>query len=590
MKSAGYVFGALTLGISTFVIAQGVRETLRVDLVSVWVDVRTADGGPIRDLTPGELKLRVDGKEVPGEGLDRVTGSLAGLPVALGGENPKGTGKPPAVTPTASSHEVPGPEVPRSSDLYLAILIDDTAISSLDRRDLFRQLEAFLANKVPVNVHVLLERFDQRLYTECAWTTDTAKVLAAVKTMARRTATARMPSPAALADEIRNGRKAKDIELQVDLASRRSFDGIMLALLQFPAAASGRKALVVVTDGTPLMTPFDLSLMLSGQNAGARDSESLRAQMLRGHGDEEAAKQVEMQLQDDALSTLDAFGPAASATWVRRMATISKKAVELDIAFYPVDSEAIDRGTNPGVASKWPGRAMPGVQSGAALPVAASGMSARIAVAQSMRALADISGGQAILVPQQLAARLGTLASEQTDGYALTFRDPSPNDHRFHRVEITVVRPGTTASYRHGYRLRTDDERTLDAIVGNLQQRDTNNPSNPLQVKASFDLLRTESGRDTVMLRLEYTQLPEARGAIAREREIQVWAVCADDDGNRAAPLGRKATAQHISDATPDVFADSLQLALPPGPYTWSIALKDLPTGVTSFLVVRTVL
>ena len=435
-------------------------------------------------------------------------------------------------------------------------------------------------------VHVMLERFDGHLRIECPWTADTSQLLAAAKKMSKRTFDSRMPSPAGLADEIRNGRKPKDIELEIDLASRRTFDGILQALIEFPADVAGRKGLVFVSDGTPLMAPFDISLMLSGANAGARDSSSLRAQSLRSPTDRanEDAKQIDEQLRDEALSTLTAFGAGSNATWARRMALITKKALELDIAFYPVDSEAIERGTNPGVSSKWPGRSMPGVEGGSALPVSGSGMTARVAVTQSMSSLAETSGGEAILVPNQFSDRLGTVVAERASGYALTFRDPTPGESRFHKIEIAIERPGAKVTYRRGYRVRSDEERTLDAVIANLN---LHGGENPLNLKVSFEELRKESGRNIVSMRLEYPRPPEAPGPGVSERDIEIWAICSDDEGNRAKPLNRKTKAQDLSGAKAGPYVDAIQLGLPPGPYTWSIALKDVPSGLTSYLVVK---
>ncbi len=569
----------LALGIAALASAQGFRESVRVGLVTVRLDVRGHDGRPLQDLKAFEVKLRVDGKEVPIEGLDRVE-AAASATATKPAEN--------APAPASASPETAGAPLavpPPSPDLYLAILVDETSSNSFDRRDLHRQIESFLAGKMARGVHVMLERFDGRLRTECAWTTDASRLLAAAKKMSKRTFDSRMPSPSALADEIRKGRKARDIELQVDLAARRSFDGISQSLLQFPEVP-GRKGLVFISDGTPLMTPFDLSLMLSGANAGARDDRSLRAQSLRAQGENDAAGQIDEHLRDEALSTLTVFGVGSDATWARRMAAITRKALELDIAFYPVDSEAIERGTNPGVSSKWPGRAMPGVQGGAALPVSGSGMTSRIAVAQSMGTLAETTGGQAILVPNQFSDRLGTVVAERAAGYALTFRDPTPGDFRFHKIEISVERPGAKVAYRHGYRVPSDEERTLDAIVANLNEP---RAENPLQAKVSFEELRKEGGRNIVAMRLEYPRPPEAPGPGTNERDIQIWAVCSDDEGNRAKPISRKAKAQSLSGEKAGPFVDAIQLGLPPGPYTWSIALKDVPSGLTSYLVVRTV-
>ena len=574
----------LVLGIAALASAQGFRESVRVGLVTVRLEVRGQDGRLLQDLKASEVKLKVDGKDVPVEGLDRVE-AAAHSAVPKPAESADGPASAPASQEIAAAPATPAPPSP---DLYLAILVDETSTNSFDRRDVHRQIESFLASKMAPGVHVMLERFDGHLRIECPWTTDASKLLAAAKKMSKRTFDSRMPSPSSLADEISKGRKPRDVELEVDLAARRSFDGINQALLQFPAGVPGRMGLVFISDGTPLMTPFDLSLMLSGANAGARDSLSLRAQSLRSiERDNEGAKLIDAQLRDEALSTLTVFSAGSDATWVRRAAAITKKALELDIAFYLVDSEAIERGTNPGSSSKWPGRSMPGVQGGASLPYSGSGMTARVAVAQSMETLAGTTGGQAILVSNQFSDRLGTVVAERATGYALTFRDPTPGDSHFHKIEITIERPGAKVAYRRGYRVPSDEERTIDAILANLSEP---RAENPLQAKVSFEEIRKEGGRHIIAMRLEYPRPPEAPGPGTNERDIQIWAICSDDDGNRAKPLSRKSKAQSLSGEKAGPFADAIQLGLPPGPYTWSIALKDIPSGLTSYLVVRKVL
>jgi VWFA-related protein len=572
----------LALGIAALASAQGFRESVRVGLVTVRLDVRGGDGRPLQDLKASEVKLKVDGKEVPVEGLDRVESAA---PPAV----PKPAESAPAPAPAPATAEIaaaPAAAAPPSPEMYLAILVDETSTNSFDRRDVNRQIESFVNARMAPGVHMMLERFDGRLRTECPWTTDASQLLAAAKKMSKRTFDSRMPSPSALADEIRKGRKPKDVEGEVSLAARRSFDGILQALLEFPADVPGRKGLVFISDGTPLMAPFDLSLMLYGANATNRDIQKMRT-LGKGAVDPDTAKQIEQGLHDEALSTLTAFGAGSNATWAHRMAMVTKKALERDIAFYPVDSESIDRGTNPGVSDKWPGRSMPGVEGGAALPVSGSGMTARVAVTQSMSMMAETTGGQAILVSNQLSDRLGTVVAERTSGYALTFRDPTPGDLRFHKIEVTVERPGAKVTYRRGYRVSSDEERTLDAIVANLN---LTGAENPLRAKLSFEEIRKESGRNIVEMRFEYPRPPEAPGPVASERDIQIWAICSDDEGNRAKPINRKSKARRLSAEESAPFGDAIQLGLPPGPYTWSVALKDIPSGMTSYLVVRKIL
>jgi VWFA-related protein len=576
------VLVSVTIGIAALASGQGFRERVRVGLVTVRLEARGSDGRPLPDLKASEVKLKVDGKDVPVEGLDRVESAA---PAAA--PKPAESASAPALLPvspqTAAAPAVPPP----SPDLYLAILVDETSTGSFDRRDAHRQIENFLKGKMAPGVHVMLERFDGHLRIECPWTSDVSRLLAAAKKMSKRTFDSRMPSPAGMADEIRSGRKPKDVELEVDLASRRTFDGILQALIEFPNDVTGRKGLVFVSDGTPLMAPFDISLMLYGANATDRDIQKMRT-MGKGAVDPETAAQINAMMQDEALSTLTAFGAASDATWARRMALITKKALELDIAFYPVDSEAIERGTNPGVSSKWPGRAMPGVEGGSALPYSGSGMTARVAVTHSMISLAETTGGEAILVPNQLSDRLGTVVAERASGYALTFRDPTPGDFKYHKIEIAIERPGAKVTYRRGYRVRSDDERTLDTVIANLNVSGV--AENPLNAKVSFEEIRKESGRDIVSMRLQYPRPPEAPGPGASERDVQIWAICSDDEGNRAKPLSRQSKAQSLSGEKAGPYVDAIQLGLPPGPYTWSIALKDVASGLTSYLVVKKVL
>jgi hypothetical protein len=71
------------------------------------------------------------------------------------------------------------------------------------------------------------------------------------------------------------------------------------------------------------------------------------------------------------------------------------------------------------------------------------------------------------------------------------------------------------------------------------------------------------------------------------QNEVQVWAVCSDDDGNRSKPIVRNARAQNASGDNAGPYLDTMQIGLPHGPYTWSIAVKDVPSGLTSYLVIR---
>ena len=228
---------------------------------------------------------------------------------------------------------------------------------------------------------------------------------------------------------------------------------------------------------------------------------------------------------------------------------------------------------------------MPGlVGGGSSVPVAGSGMTSRMPVIQSMMTLADITGGQAILVPRKAAESLSEVAAKPPSEYMLTFKDPVPADAKYHKVEITLARPGARVSYRKGYRVRSEEERILDSVVAGLAEPPQGR--NPLSARAEMNVVREDAGRKIVEMRLEYTPA-EAPGTAAPERDLDVWAVCTDDAGNRAKPIHRQVRATRAPAGSAFAYQDSLQLGLPPGPYTWSLALKDRPTGAVSYVVIK---
>jgi len=571
-------FVALPLLAAAVVLAQGVRETVQVGLVTIRIDARDSKGEPIPDLTASDVKLRVDGKDVVIEGLDRIAVSPAAAPPRSAPAPAATTGAAPPVPAASASFA--------SSDLYLAILVDETTSNSFDRREVYKQLDSFLG-KGAGGVHVMLQRFDGRLRTECPWTTDLAQAVAAAKKMGKRLQDAQLPSPSDLRGEIFNGRKPRDVQQQVEHFSRRTFDAILQALVRFPEVP-GRRGLVVITDGTPFISPFDLTMLFSDTDAAARDKRSMHADELKNKGDPDeksGSVQIEHILAQEALATFSDSGPGQNVSWAKQMAQITNKATELDIAFYPVDSESPDRGTNPDVGSKWPGRSMPGVVvGGSSAPVAGSGMTARIPVVQAMATLADMTGGQAMLVPRNLADGLSGVATARTKEYVVSFRDPFPGDNRYHKVEISIARPGARVAYRRGYRVRSEEQRIVDTIVAHLAEPPAG--GNPLGLRASLDVVRQEGGRNIVEMRLEYTPA-EAPGDSGAERNLDVYAVCTDEAGNRAAPIHRKARAKRVTGSAAASYVDAFQLALPSGPYTWSVAITDVPTGVTSYAVIK---
>src|SRR5262249_38128965 len=111
---------------------------------------------------------------------------------------------------------------------------------------------------------------------------------------------------------------------------------------------------------------------------------------------------------------------------------------------------------------------------------------------------------------------------------------------------------------------------------------------NPLGAAVSFESIRTEANQKVVRMRFAFPAPPEAGGATISERGIRVWAVCEDAAGNRGTPVSRGDTARVGSgEKGPAYLSDGIDMALPPGAYAWSIAVRDMPSGLTSYVTVK---
>ena len=99
------VLVSVTIGIAALASAQGFRESVRVGLITVRLEARGSDGRPLQDLKASEVKLKVDGKDVPVEGLDRVE-SAAPAPAQKPSQNAS------APAPTPAPPRLPAPQRP----------------------------------------------------------------------------------------------------------------------------------------------------------------------------------------------------------------------------------------------------------------------------------------------------------------------------------------------------------------------------------------------------------------------------------------------------------------------------------------------
>ncbi len=316
--------------------------------------------------------------------------------------------------------------------------------------------------------------------------------------------------------------------LEIEM-SRGRFLAAVLEMFTAFSDTSARREFLLVSDGLLLARPEDLNGNLSGIQRSSRDSSRLAREPFGSPAAEQERQTFELWSRavssrlSDSLTTNDVIA----------------KALERDIVFIPIAAVAIDRGINPGADTKSLGRSDP----------AGGVLSAQIGPAQGMMS------------------------------YALTFQNPAAGNHNSHTIELACRRPGVRLEYRRGYRIATDEDRTLDRVVAAFRQ--PAREENPLGVTASLSPALLKSGRNVTRVLLRYS--PPRESAPTVDRNVELLAVGEDAQGNRTEPIRWAGQASRLDAA--GTFEAALDLGVPAGSFRWSLGVRDQPTGLVSYLL-----
>ena len=541
---------------------QGFREDVRVELVRVDVIATDGAGRAIADLRASEVHVRVDGKPAGIESFERLgvaepapVRPLEAIPVATARE-------PERAMPTASSS---------SRDPYfLAFLMDETSSSPANRQMLCDELLGFLQRGLPADVRMLVMRFDGVLRVETGWTSDIDRVRRAVAALRRSRTVPRLGVPGQLSG---NQQGAANLELdamEATMHARTSLAGLFDALRVFPDVP-GRKAFFVASDGAPFLTSSEI----------ARDLIQSSTTSVEPGAD--AQRRAELEADRDSDLLLDGL------SWDRARSTplvteIARLALLRGIEVHPVRAAPHDFGGRVTAEHGFNQRAT--VQGGRSFSARSdrggdSVPLTDIQAGQGMQTLAETTGGEAILSRRAFDDGLRRELALRDSGYVLAFRDPFPGDHRFHRIEISTDRRGTTLRFRRGYRVLDTREMLLEGATNRIFLAAD---ANPLAVRIDLQSLGAAGANARVEVAIGYPVLPAAGGIPAEAGGMQVLGFCAVRDGRLRKAIDWKGPADRTSFGPAIWLVRSEKILLPPGNYRWSFAVRDERTGITSYL------
>jgi len=545
-------------------------ERVDVNIVNVDAWVTDKDGNPVNGLQRGDFEIREDGKPLPVVNFEAFTrpGSAPAAPGA-----PAGAGK------TTAAPE----------SIHLAIYIDNTFLLPAHRNRVLQQLRGFLGRLAPAD-EVMLVTEDPALKVRQAFTRDRAALLRTVDEIEKGGAlgVSHTSAKAQAVDTIFNIREVnmsgplKDpcppdlVQPAHSYADVLRGDvlrslGAMTVLVNSLSGVPGRKALLLISDGMPVIPGEEVFQVLaemcnSSGTSGLADAMP-GGTIAEGHYD---ASQASLDAQ--TYDTTSAFRALTAHANAQRVTLYTLEAGGLAGA----SAAAADLGIRERILQ------IPGIQQ-----IETSNLQ------NSLFVLANDTGGRAILNANDLTHDLTHIQEDFASYYSLAYSPPHNGDGRDHRIEVRVKRPGVKVRYHQSYRDKPALERTVDRTLASLLYGYEDNPLE-IQVEigdsAPLALPNGQSATWSVPIRLRIplfrvTMLPTEKSFEGKLRLL----VATDNAAGKRSPVRQVQVPISIPrlsalTALGQYYQYEVKLNLETGEQHVAIAVRDEATSTTSFL------
>ena len=404
-----------------------------VQVINIDVHVTDSQGAPVTDLTLEDFELFEDGRPVTiSDFFAVVEGRLAR---AQGAESP-----PPAADEVIEPIADPtAPELPENQRLYLVIYVDNFNLHPLSRRWVIDGVEQFLLSYVQPDDQVLVVSYDRVLNVRTpGFTSDRELIAEALREATEVTAHAvnrdaerrrvlrdidRADSPLFALGEARSHAQFVRNEMGFGIDAIRD-------VVSRLAGIDGRKALLHISDGIPMIAGEDLFLAASERFQQMPYTEQFQYNMSR------RINQLTAQANSAGVTlyTLDARGLHGTESG----------SAEFDYANLGAVRGLIDNVRDLNLQS-------------------------------SLLEMASDTGGQAILNTNALGPAMRRLNQDLRTYYSLGYQ-PATIDGQYHQLEVRVKRKGVDVRHRAGYRAKTRQTRVQESAVASLDFGLTNNP------------------------------------------------------------------------------------------------------------------
>ncbi|MGB6848845.1 MAG: VWA domain-containing protein, partial [Thermoanaerobaculia bacterium] len=416
-------------------------ETVEVTVVNVDVHVTDKKGNPIKGLTKEDFEVFENGRPVVISNFSVIEDGRSQTAPAPSKPNDRAAQGP--APPVAPQPEIF--TVPEDQRLHLVIYVDNFNIRPFNRNRVFRRLREFLQSKLSRDDRVMLVSYDRSLHVRRKFTSDSQLIASSLFELESLSGFGVQADSDRrdVVEAIEEAQSSREVTWRARQYAESAFNDLSFSIdalkeiLNWLAGLPGRKAILYVSDGLPMVPGEDLFHMINEK------------------------------FSDDSgvLSTAREFDAS------RRFMELVALANSNRVTYYTIDASGLRVPQTYTAQQASVGR--DGVQS--------IGESVYVHNIQApLRMLAEETGGQAIYNTNDVGPGLDRVASDFETYYSLGYTPGHGGSGRYYKIEVKVNRKGLRVRHREGYRDKPLYTRMEEGTLSSLR---FGFGSNPLDLK-----------------------------------------------------------------------------------------------------------
>jgi VWFA-related protein len=511
--------------------AETFSESIQVSVVNLDVYVTDKQGKPVTGLRKEDFTVLEDGKPVEVSNFFAESGRAAAVSVPATGTSPAGI---PAI-----------PQGPVDQRLRLVVFVDDVNLSAANRSRILESVGTFLHTELKPGDQVMLVRYDEKLVVRRAFTADLGQVdadleaILALPTDIRKYNLSFNQAMTEIYSSVNGGESFGPLaeasisnwaaqESSMVRGALNALDSTVTSLAGVP----GRKALLYVSDGLPLVPGLDMFTIFTRAMTSARTDK----------------RTPEMVAQRFDLT--------------QRFRQVTSHASRNRITFYPIEAY----GTRGGESSLFDTVSVVNRQNG-------------------LRFLAEDTGGRELFNAANVPEALARMEQDFTTYYSLGYQPQRAGDAAEHKIEVRVkARNADQVRYRQWYRDKPVDEAVAEHTLAAMHFGAEENP-----LGASVEVVPgKKAGETLVRVKVPLAKLFLEPQGDSRQGHLRLYVVASGEGQTTSVRETRLATvnvpeAEAASGKMHD-YTHEIAIPLPAGNYTLGLGVRDEKAATTSYL------